>query len=91
MRPPCPKAQGRTKSKGASPGSSSCIVRSTGFVLPSIETVNNKSVLMVVGELSYETYQQIFSGVYDPGTIAHTLLQDLVVKRLIEIAINHLF
>lgn len=91
MRPPCPKARRRTKSKGAPPGSSTCIVRSTGFVLPSIEAVNKKSVLMVVGDLSYETYQQIFSGVYDPGTIAHTLLQDMVVKRLIEFAIKNLF
>ena len=46
---------------------------------------------MVFGELSYEAYQQMLSGVNDIETITETLLRDRIVERLIDLVIVRFF
>ena len=56
-----------------------------------ISAFNTKGVLMVFGELSYEAYQQMMSGVTDMETITQTLLRDRIVERLIDVIIARFF
>lgn len=56
-----------------------------------ISAFNTKGVLMVFGELSYEAYQQMLSGVNDIETITETLLRDRIVERLIDLVIARFF